>query len=92
MCARALGVSAVATTARTRVCLGGSSVSNSSGRTEFGSCQGRDVDENVFQSLRPAGHLFVAGQHGDVFGRQPHHRRQLAQPVVHGIGVAHGLV
>jgi len=46
--------SAFATTARTRECLGGSSVSKSSGRTEFGSCQGREVDEKLLQSLRPA--------------------------------------
>jgi cytochrome P450 len=50
----ALGDSAFDTTARTRVCLGGSSVSSSSGRTELGSCQGRDVEEKVFQSLSPA--------------------------------------
>src|SRR5258708_36382025 len=54
ICDSARGESAFATAARTRVCLGGSSVSSSSGRTEFGSCQGREVDEKLFQSLRPA--------------------------------------
>ena len=50
---KAAGDSALATTERTPLCLGGSSVSSSSGRTELGSCHGREVDEKVFQSRRP---------------------------------------
>jgi hypothetical protein len=37
-------------TARTRGCAGGSSVRRISGRMEFGSWNGRDVEENVSQS------------------------------------------
>ncbi len=51
---RARGDRAVPMMARMRVCLGGSSVSRISGRTELGSCQGREVLEKVSQSRRPS--------------------------------------
>jgi phosphoglucomutase len=52
---------------RTRVCLGGSSVSSSSGRTDFGSCQGREVEEvpvgfKWFVPGLTAGRLGLAGE------------------------------
>src|SRR5215467_9200315 len=48
----AFGDSARPITARTWVWRGGSSVRRISGRTELGSCQGREVLENAFQSTR----------------------------------------
>ncbi len=35
------------------------------------------------------GDVLPAADHGDVFAVQPHHRRQLAQAIVHSAGVAH---
>jgi hypothetical protein len=55
------------------------------------SCQGRDLEENVCQSLEPVGHGRVARDHRDVLARELHHRTQLAQGIVDSAGAAHGL-
>ncbi len=54
MAFRVRGDSARPMTERTWVCRGGSSVSRISGRTEEGSCQGREVLEKASQSRRPS--------------------------------------
>jgi hypothetical protein len=51
----ALGDKAVAITGRTALCSGGSSVKRISGRMEFGSCHGRDIE--TMRALRTASRL-----------------------------------
>jgi hypothetical protein len=82
-----LGNNAFATTARARVCFGGSSVSNGSGRTDV-VVPGRDGRNIRRPSARPRAQqasieIFSPGSRT--------HRSQPAQPVIHGVGVAHGL-
>ncbi len=52
-------------TLRTLVCAGGSSVSRISGRSEFGSCQGREVEQKLFQSMRPGRDMLMPADHHD---------------------------